>query len=338
MSLGLSVFKGARLRLWLNALLKVAAGTYFVVTSLYCLLAFLPYTFCAFIRTPPYAWMPWLARHQAGLYWLAIAAGIGSGWTSQARGISKRAFAGIGLLFAGGVYLTWRPFLPGLQSNNAAYLWSLVALLPVLGFTVWQLSSATVERERSEEFRGIGISGGLLAALAISVIHTVGARVRTYSDTHSLRLQWQDAQLAFWSLATHFALAIVILTAVNLILLGSSKSGRPRVVRRALTLALIVVALTFTLSRFLNNAMSFDGWVAYLYAAALACTLTLWGFSLIEPFLGRARHGCADAGREAFFRSYFRTSHCNLDNDRTVHSAGVWLAMAHRRRRLERRG
>ena len=53
------------MRVWLNTLLRVAAGMYFVVTSLYCLLAFLPYTYAAFIKTPPYAWMPWLAHHQA---------------------------------------------------------------------------------------------------------------------------------------------------------------------------------------------------------------------------------------------------------------------------------
>lgn len=274
-----------RLRLWFNTLLRIAGATYFVVTSLYCLLAFLPYTFAAFIKTPPYAWMPWLAHHQALLYWLAIAA-MGSDWPLLSR-ISKRSFAGIGLLAAGGVYVTARPFLAGLQSNNSAYVWSLIALLPVLGFSLWQLSSHRDEPAKNESFEGIGVSAGLLAALAISIIYWLGARARLYGDSQTLRFHWQDAQLAFWSMATHFALAIVILTAVNLILLLAAKSGRPRIVRRLLAGALIIVAVALALSRFLNNAMSFDGGSAYLYAAALACTLTLWGFSLIEPFLGR---------------------------------------------------
>jgi len=53
---------------------EFAAGMYFLLISLYCLLAFLPYTYAAFIKTPPYAWMPFLVRHQAGLYWMALAA------------------------------------------------------------------------------------------------------------------------------------------------------------------------------------------------------------------------------------------------------------------------
>jgi sulfatase-like protein len=279
-------------RLWLTTLLRLIAGTYFVVTSLYCLLAYLPYTFCAFIRTPPYAWMPWLAQHQAVLYWLAIAAGLAANWPWQRRVVSKLSLAGIALLVAGGVYLSFRPFLPGLQDNRAAYGWSLVALLPVLGFALWQLwGGAAAQHQSDEEFKGIGVSAGLLAALAISAIYFLGALVRLHSAPPapgfpSPSFHWQDTELAFWSLATHFLIAITVLTTVNLILWVAAKSGRPQVVRRLLGVALIVVALSVALARFLNNAMSFDGWFAYFYATALACTLTLWGFALVEPFLG----------------------------------------------------
>ena len=282
------------MRLWLTTLLRLIAGTYFVVTSLYCLLAFLPYTFCAFIRTPPYAWMPWLAQHQALLYWLAIAAGLAANWPMQRRGVSKPSLAGVGLLVAGGIYVSLRPFLPGLQDNRAAYGWSLVALLPVLGFALWQLwGGAAAQRRGDEEFRGIGISAGLLAAFAISAIYFLGARLRLHSTPalpglSSPSFHWQDTELAFWSLATHFLIAVTVLTTVNLILWVAAKSGRPQVVRRGLAVALITVALSVALARFLNNAMSFDGWFAYFYAAALAGTLTLWGLALVEPFLGRS--------------------------------------------------
>jgi len=36
----------------MNTLLRLASGAYFVVTSLYCLLAFLPYTFYFLIKAP----------------------------------------------------------------------------------------------------------------------------------------------------------------------------------------------------------------------------------------------------------------------------------------------
>jgi hypothetical protein len=133
-------------------------------------------------------------------------------------------------------------------------------------------------------------------AFAVTLVHLLNVRVRLYSDTHSLALHWQDLQLALWSLATHIALATIVLTAINLVLLTASKSRKPEAVRVALTLGLIAVALSVALSRFLNNAMSFDGWMAILYASALAITLTLWGFAVIHPLLiGRSLPGATDA-------------------------------------------
>ena len=275
------------MRLWLNILLKAVSGTYFVLTSLYCLLAFLPYTFCAFIKTPPYAWMPWLAHHQAALYWCVLAATLVSAYPWQK---DNRTWIGIGLLLAAGVYLTLRPFLPGLENNSAAYAWSLTALVPLIGIAVWD--SAIAARRRGVNpvdgsAEAFGFSAGLLVAVVVSVIYSVGARVRLYADSHTLAFHGQDAAVAFWSLISHLALAIIVLSVLNLIFLLAAKTSRPQVVRRGLVGTLITVVLGFVLARFLGNAMSFDGWSAYVYAGVFALTLTFWGFSMAEPFLAR---------------------------------------------------
>ncbi|HET6179784.1 MAG TPA: sulfatase-like hydrolase/transferase [Candidatus Sulfotelmatobacter sp.] len=281
------------MRLWINTLLRLIAGTYFLLTSLYCLLAFLPYTYCAFIKAPPYPWMPWLTHHQAALYWLAAAAIVVANWDSSAslfvRGERIWPLAGICVLFASGVYLSAWPFLPSLQSNRAAYWWSMVALLPVVGLALWR-SHATVEDQRASHLENsgtqvFGYSAGLFVAFVVSAIYTIGARMRIYSEGHGSGFHAQDAEFAVWSLISHFVLAIVVLSALNVIFLIAAKSAKPIFARRLLTGALIVAALSFVLARFLDNAMSFDGWGAYAYAATLALALTLWGFSLVLPFL-----------------------------------------------------
>jgi arylsulfatase A-like enzyme len=236
--------------------------------------------------------MPWLAHHQAGLYWAALAAALLSGWPVRDWRKAKRTQAVIGLLLACGAYVTLRPFLPGLQNNNAAYYWSLTALLPLLAISVWQMSTAAEQRgprNGAESAAPFGFSAGLLVALAVSLIYTVGARVRLYGDTHMLGFHWQDAEVAFWSLVSHVALAIIVLSALNLIFLLAAKTSWPQAVQRALVGMLIAVILSIVLARFLGNAMSFDGWSAYLYASALALTLTLWGFAMVQPFLARKR-------------------------------------------------
>src|SRR5882672_4163757 len=76
-----------------------------------------------------------------------------------------------------------------------------------------------------------------------------------------------------------------------------AKSSHPRTMRWSL-LGLLVFGVLWTLSvHFLENALSFQGWPAHLYAASLAAALTLLGFSVAQPFLvqegasSRARTG-----------------------------------------------
>ncbi len=48
---------------------------------------------------------------------------------------------------------------------------------------------------------------------------------------------------------------------------------------------LIFASLWVLSSRFLGNALSFEGWAAHLYASSFAAALTLLGFSVARPFL-----------------------------------------------------
>jgi hypothetical protein len=276
------------LRLWIQTLLRLSAGAYFVLTSLYCLLAFLPYTYTAFIKAPPYPWMPWLTHHQAGLYWIAAAAALKSSWPLRESWARKnRLFlAGIALYAAGGIYLTLHPFLPALRDDRVAYAWALGALLPVMALAIWREWDRQIGIEPGgRTVGGFAYSAGLLIALVVSVVYTAGARARIYSETGSLSFHSQDIELALWSLVSHLALAIAVLSALNVIYLAAARTPRPGAMRRGLLGASISVVLTIILARFLDNAMSFDGWAAYAYAAALALALTLWGFSIVLPWL-----------------------------------------------------
>ena len=242
--------------------------------------------------------MPWFTHHQAALYWLAAAAIVVANWNSSAPRFARgerlrgaRPLAGICMLPLAGVYLSVRPFLPGLQSNRAAYWWSVAALLPVIGAGLWR-SNATAEDRRlsdpgSSGTQFFGYSSGLLIAFVVSAIYTIGARMRIYSESHALSFRTQDAEFAVWSLISHFVLAVAVLSALHLIFLIAARTPKPVLVRRTLTGGLIVAALSFVLARFLNNAMSFDGWGAYAYAVTLALALALWGFSIVLPFLQR---------------------------------------------------
>jgi hypothetical protein len=307
------------LKIWFNTLLRLVAGTYFCLTSVYCLLAFLPYTYCAFVTAPPYAWMPWFVHHQAGLYWGAIGAALLANWRIPEpwRRKDPRLLVGLGLAVLAGAYLTFRPFLPGLADNRAAYWWSVAALLPLAGVAWWGPSCVQSDAPKqnsgtARDIRLFAYSTGVLTAFVVALLYMVAARQSSSSAGESSGFHAANATLAIWSVISHCAVALIVLSAVNLVYLAAAKAPKPQTARRGLMGVLIAAALATVLAGFLNSAMSFDGWAAKVYAVALAVALTLWGFSLVLPFLNRETFAVANEPHRSPWRQV----------------AGTWMVIA----------
>src|SRR4051812_41322731 len=64
------------LRLWWSA--------YLLSTALYCLLAYLPYTYSVLIKSPIYGWIPWFQRNHAPLYWTVFLTILIVFWSQRA--------------------------------------------------------------------------------------------------------------------------------------------------------------------------------------------------------------------------------------------------------------
>lgn len=282
------------LRLLFQTVLRIVAGSYFVLTSLYCLLAYLPYTYCAFIKAPPYPWMPGFVHHQAALYWVAAAAVVVAALEDFSfRNIRKGKYVLNALLTAAflafGIYLTAHPFLPSLQNDRLAYWWSLGSLLPVIVLSV-RVSSIKRPSPRSvdcsqKQPEGFGYSSGVLVAVMVSMIYMLATRIQVYHESRAVDVHRQFFDIALWSLLSHVAVALAAVSALNLIYSAALKTSQPQVARRWMLGLVVIAGLYFILERFLNDAMSFDGWSAYIYALFLAVSLTLWGFSLVSPFI-----------------------------------------------------
>jgi hypothetical protein len=274
-------------RLWFVTGLKGLWGAYWTLTSLYCLLAYMPYTYCALIKAPPYFWMVWFVHHHVALYWVALlAAGIAF-WPGR-KTVWFCTVGGAQVAF--GAYLTLYPFMSTLQNDFSAYIWSLVALLlPILLTAVDQL------RHRAETHTGpdtgslLDYSGAVLAALIVTLLYALGAQVRHRIEFHSWSFHLGDLELTLWSALSHVTVAILIVTILNSVCLVSGKTLRPRLLRRLLFELLVFGALWFALTRFLESTASFEGWLARLYAALLAAAVTLLGSSLLLPLLSGHR-------------------------------------------------
>jgi hypothetical protein len=265
-----------------NAILKIFWGGFLLLTALYCLLAFLPYTYSSLIKGPPYAWIPWFVRHDPALYWLALGAGVGAYWPLH-KPISKLWL--FGLQAAVGVYLTAWPVLPSLHSDWRAYLCGLGALALLIPVVALDTVESLCARRRSGPTAQLDYSTAMVVASLVALLWAAGAQGRLYSEAHSLTLGLNALELAAWSVLCHILFAILILSILNLIWLLASKTSRPSVARALLTGLFLFGILWLVLIRFLGNGLSFEGWAAQVFGASFAAALTLLGFSLVLPFL-----------------------------------------------------
>jgi hypothetical protein len=231
--------------------------------------------------------MPWFVQHQAALYWVAAAAGvisILSSWPSYEKTITWRSVLLAGSAVTIGLYLTAHPFLPRLQSDRVSYCWSLISLFPLLCLEWFRTGEAARGNDFEREPALFGYSSGLLVAVVVSVVYLIGGRIQAYSESHTVQMQAPFLDIAAWSVVSHVAVAIAVLSAVNLIYIAGSWTKDPGMARRWLLGLSIAGGLGIVVEQFLNSAMSFDGWAAYVYAFSLAGVLTLWGFSIVLPF------------------------------------------------------
>jgi hypothetical protein len=276
---------GTFLRLVVSTLLRLWWGTYLLLTSIYCLLAFLPYTYFALIKAPPYEWMPWFARHQ-GILYLAALAPLAIAKLQKNRG--GKYLVVLCVLVTAGIYLLARPFLASLQNNWAAYWWSLAALAPLV--LVASMEVRSYWPEEGDRPPGLGLmtyDNAVLIAVSAALVCAAGTEMRGYFDGKPWHFEWGRLELTTWSLVSHILVAILVLSVLNLIRLVSDRSHRPQALNLALVGGCIFVVLWTVLRHFLDSALTFSGIAAEVYASCLSLTLTLFLGWLVLPFLGK---------------------------------------------------
>jgi hypothetical protein len=283
------------LRSWTAPFLRLIWGTYLILTSIYCLLAFLPYTYFALIKAPAYSWMPWFSHGHGILYWLALLAAVAAGWTGKKK---PTDFLLLGVLALGGIYLVARPFMPSLENNWPAYRWSLTALLPLMAVAVWDLRRQwpAAEAEHSD-ISLLEYSSGIWVAAAVSVLYALGGAVRSHFEKEPVRFDFAKLELTGWSVISHILVAIIMISLLNLIRLATRHARRPTSLRLSLNGLVIAVVIGTALNHFLASALSFEGWAAYLYATLFAVAITLLLGSLVLPNVTRAHRDRAHERR-----------------------------------------
>jgi len=285
-------------RAWFFLGTRVAFGLFWLITVVYCVLAYVPFAYFGFIRNPLLAFIPWFVTSYAKIYAVLLGGVTVTLLPSLNQNRTRRPSAGF--IALNGIvcgYLWWHPGLATLSPEAASYLWSLVSLYPLAWLAFLDLSVA-MESTRSE---GSSAPLDLISATVTAVIVSAGFTMAAIARP-TLARDGMPSGLTFRSATATLSFHLVIFLGFAVILQGlkwvSSKTPRPRSCYRALAAIFVWLLGALTLRGLVFPTISFEGRRANVLAACVAFTLlfyvaaSVFRFrSLVAPIRGIAQEG-----------------------------------------------
>lgn len=251
---------------------RVVFGVYLLMTSTYCLLAYIPFTYQWVINCQLVTWLPVFAKYHRFIYWgVGAALVLTLGPELRSRNTRKVTAGFVICLIAGGVAVLLFPLLPRLRNDEASFYWSLASLLPL----VWIAAVdhlACFSRERSNR-TSIGehlkVSSVALLAAFISLLYLA---VVFFSSalTRGGRFRWAELLVGgVWSFASHFLIFVICFAVLSLIRSISARFAIGSKVEFLLCSLLFGFVMSLLIKTTVLTALSFNGYRAVIFSGAV---------------------------------------------------------------------
>jgi glucan phosphoethanolaminetransferase (alkaline phosphatase superfamily) len=275
------------MKAWAITILRLYRAAYYVFASLYCFLAFIPYTYLFVVVNPPYRWMDTFARHNVLLLWIAVAASAVSQWGRISHGAVRVMMAAE---FALAVIISIHSPISNIHGNSTALVWSIVFLLPPAVSAAYDLIQRVDATGGENRYSSIAYSDAIYIGLLTGLISIAAPRLQGAIRAGFLLVQLHDAELMFWVIVEHVTLAIAIASAINLMRAFLVRRIRNAYVLNSGVIGIVVFAgLGFGCLQFIQDSLSLRGWAAGIFSFAFAATLTICGLALPGPIFNAQR-------------------------------------------------
>lgn len=257
-------------------------GLFVVLTSFYCLLTFIPFTYIHFLQFKHFTWLTLFVEYHSLLYWISVVL-VTITLRGDLRAGRTRLPARSFVALAGicGVAMLIRPLLANLQNDFSSLLWGLVWLIPLIWVAAidligtWSKVRWAAEQER-DGIRTFAVC--VLSAVFLSLVYFGIAQLRTPS-----KLSWaEQSATVLWSTAYHVVAFVALFLTISLIRAFGRFFGRPARVEFVLLNLLAVAVFAEVLRNIALSAVSFVGtWAAiFSSAAAFSIVCSVSAFSL----------------------------------------------------------
>ncbi len=258
---------------WYPIAARAAFGIFAFLTSIYCLLAYIPDLYFAFIQAPFQTWLVKFVAWHPYIYCVTLGA-LGVAILRSYSGVTRRiAIELLGAHAVIGIYLlVYRP-ISHVRSDSLSFIWSLAWLFPLLWIgTLDYCEHFEQERETSAKLIQMPISAAFVAGLTIALLNPASAWLRSEMAGRAFALRSIDFAAWGWALLVHLLFALFAVAAFNVA--GRVAYELPAWFGLRLTYSVFaIVGLELLFQRVLLASIPFTGVEATIYSAAIAISV-----------------------------------------------------------------
>lgn len=254
---------------------RLLFALFFLLTSSYCLLAYIPFTYQWVIKCTLVKWLPVFVQLHSLFYWAAIALAALTLAPDLRRARTRGLSIGFILLHAtAGVILLFHPLLSNLSNDDRSYYWSLISLFPLLWIAAIDFAGGRGERKWGKaEGEHFTISTAALAAIFLSALYA-GVFFLRNASTDGAQLRSSEMFVAVsWSLASHLLVFTFAFLALSLIRAVAGRFAAASKIEFWLCGVLIALLLTLLVRRTILAALTFNNHLADVFSVVVAFSL-----------------------------------------------------------------
>ena len=253
----------------LDRMLRLAGAALLLLTSIYCLIAYVPFTYEQVIKFRLISWVTTFAAIQSWLYALAVGGLVLTMRDTLSRpGVRwpARLFAAAQIALA--LFLLVHPVLPALENDRASLVWSIVFLVQLTCVGLLDVAACRGRLRFAPPVDGRDWTvflAALATALFVSLLYFAIALLRVLDGAPPAA--GEQLLVLAWSLLSHLVLFLGV-AAVFVLLIAFARLTRvPARTELALSALLLCAAVFFAVRDVVLAGVSLTGPVAALYAA-----------------------------------------------------------------------
>ena len=252
---------------------RLIFGLFFVLTSSYCLLAYIPFTYQWVIKCTLVTWLPVFVKLHPFLYLVAVGVVIPTLRGDISCVKTRRLALGFIIFHAAvGVMLLANPVLQGLDNDATSFTWSLASLFPLVWLAAIDYRGHSVEQGPSLQVRdgNFSVLTFVSSAICICVLYLCIFYLRFDSVDSSHFRPSEMVVIVSLSLASYLALFTVALLGLRLIHWLAGRFSKPSKVEFIIYALFAALLIALIIKRLILPPLSFNGRQADIFSLIFA--------------------------------------------------------------------